>query len=178
MNRSNNRDYSIFSELPFHTSTLGPSFVYLDIVEYLKNKICIKLIAQLERQMCNLSCVQYIHRLQLPRKSSVSLLMPRKWCIPVIRWIARARVPMPSSKDYIARPAWQTDVDVDPKKKKTVSFMVTKGSVRRFYMGVHWTVSSSGIRVSKTALIFPIIVAATVVLMVKRRGPAATRYCN
>ena len=71
--------------------------------------------------------------------------MPRKLRIPVIRWIARARVPMPSSKDYIARPAWQTDVDVDPKKKKTVSFMATKGSVRRFYMGVHGTVSSSGL---------------------------------
>jgi len=38
-------------------------------------------------------------------------------------WIARARVPMPSSKDYIARPAWQTDVDVDPKKKKNVTML-------------------------------------------------------
>jgi transcription factor SPN1 len=38
-------------------------------------------------------------------------------------WIARARVPMPSSSDYIRRPKWQTDVEVVAKKRKTAGFI-------------------------------------------------------
>lgn len=38
-------------------------------------------------------------------------------------WIARARVPVPSTKDYIARPQWQTDVEVGKIKKKEVGFL-------------------------------------------------------
>jgi len=38
-------------------------------------------------------------------------------------WIARARVPMPSSSDYIRRPKWQTDVEVTEKKKKGPTFI-------------------------------------------------------
>ena len=42
--------------------------------------------------------------------------------LPVFsRWIARARVPMPSTKDYITRPQWQTDVEVGKSKKKEVT---------------------------------------------------------
>lgn len=38
-------------------------------------------------------------------------------------WIARARVPMPSSKDYVRRPDWQTDVEVIAKRKKEVTLI-------------------------------------------------------
>jgi len=38
-------------------------------------------------------------------------------------WVARARVPMPSTKDYISRPEWQTDVTVEPKRKKEVTML-------------------------------------------------------
>jgi len=38
-------------------------------------------------------------------------------------WIARARVPMPSSKDYVARPEWQTDVEVVAKRRKEVTLL-------------------------------------------------------
>ncbi len=40
------------------------------------------------------------------------------------RWIARARVPMPSTKDYINRPQWQTDAEVGKAKKKEVSLKI------------------------------------------------------
>jgi len=38
-------------------------------------------------------------------------------------WIARARVPMPSSSDYIRRPKWQTEVEVTEKKRKGPTFI-------------------------------------------------------
>lgn len=38
-------------------------------------------------------------------------------------WVARARVPLPSTKDYITRPEWQTDVEVVAKRKKEVTML-------------------------------------------------------
>ena len=40
--------------------------------------------------------------------------------IDICRWIARARVPMPASYQYVKRPKWQTDVDINVKQRKEV----------------------------------------------------------
>lgn len=36
-------------------------------------------------------------------------------------WIARARVPMPASYQYVKRPKWQTDADVNSRQKKEMT---------------------------------------------------------
>jgi len=36
-------------------------------------------------------------------------------------WIARARVPMPASYQYVKRPKWQTDVDINVKQRKEMT---------------------------------------------------------